>query len=474
MTSNRVVIVVGDDDDDASALHGVLPKLLEPSFNDEAECSTTISMSPSSSLESRGSMISNSFLERTWLPVKTDLLHIVGLEDERATIPLFRSLHEAGVSSDILKSLALLSSISIPDDVRDQCLDRFALYLASKDHSYHTKLGCIRTLMVLTSPIDASWQLEEGCMKETLEFVLERQQDWVFPEHSEALVLWELRAKCLRFSELSEQEYRLEVEDVVKGGEVAAQYIAGAAKWVQRGLKWSVPVINGGLETAGDKLKKIISPQKGDHDMKSAILVASCTSSVKKATDGVRITTRRTMTGIRDASSHGIQMAAKRFDDEKFSHKLVPDQDHRDVLAAAGKVGIASLGASIVVGEAIYDTTKAIAQKTASVTADVVRHKYGDAAGQIIQDTSDTTGNILDAIARITLLEARVFSNTIMKDSGRQQFDRNHQEEDGEGENPLSKMLMDSTKVNAQAVVDRLQKRRPPLMDKASPTTTRV
>jgi hypothetical protein len=167
-------------------------------------------------------------------------------------------------------------------------------------------------------------------------------------------------------------------------------------------------------------------------------------------------------------------MAAKRFDHEKLGQKLIPDQDHRDVLAAAGKVGIASLGASMVVGEAIYDTTKAIAQKTASVTADVVRHKYGDAAGQIIQDTSDTTGNILDAVARVTLLEARVFSKSIMKSTGKQQFDRNHQEEEGEGENPLPKILMDSTKVNAQAVVDRLQKRRAPLMDKASPTTTRV
>lgn len=475
-----IVVVI-----DNAAMVPKLQEHLKVTSLDDATDGTASVMSFSSSMASMSSMASAhsfaprnptvySFLERTWEPVKADLLQIVGEDEEaQSTMPLFRSLHEARISSDILKSLALLSTTTLPDHVREECVERFALYLASTNHSYHTKLGCIRTLMVLTSPIDASWQLEEGCLKETLEFLIERQQDWVFPEHSEALLLWELRAKSLRFSELSEQDYRIEVEDVIKGGEVAAEYIAGAAQWVERGLKWSVPVINCGLETAGDKLKAIIVPQENSLNAEA---VANCTSAAKQATDEVRLSTKRAVNGIRNASTVRIQRAAKRFEDEKMGQKLVPDEDHREVLAAAGKVGIASLGAATIVAEAIFDTTKAVTRKTVSVTADVVRYKYGDTAGQIIQDTSDTTENIMRTIAHVATFEARVLTKSIVRSTNKRQFELNHEVEKGREEIPPHLLILDPTKANAQAVVDKLKgsTRRATLLKKAPPTTTRV
>ena len=139
--------------------------------------------------------------------------------------------------------------------------------------------------MILTSPKEALWQIEEGCLKETLNFLVDRAHDWAFPEHTEALLLWELRAMCLWFLDLSEKVNRLDVDDVIKGSEVAAANIAGAAKWVERGLKCSVPVIHIGLETAGDQLKGMITPTTG---FENAATVAIYTSAAKVASTGVR------------------------------------------------------------------------------------------------------------------------------------------------------------------------------------------
>ena len=39
----------------------------------------------------------------------------------------------------------------------------------------------------------------------------------------------------------------------------------------------------------------------------------------------------------------------------------------------------------------------------ADVTADVVEHKYGSSAGQIVRDANETTGNIFIAMASVGL-----------------------------------------------------------------------
>ena len=410
--------------------------------------------------------------ERNWKPIQKDLLHIMGHDNVDSIIPLFRSLYDqAGVPRHVLQSIALLSTLHIlPEQVSESCLDRLAVYLASPVITHHSKLACIRTLIVLTCPIEAPWQLEEGCLKETLEFLLDRTQDWTFPEHSEALLLWELRAKTIRYTELSEQDYRFEVEDVIKGSEVAADYIAGAAKWVERGLKWSVPVIHIGLETAGDSLKGMLTPINGPVNAQA---VANCTNVAKICTNGVRQKAKQAANGVRDASSRGILIAAKRFEEEQLGLKLVPDQDHRNVLVAAGKVGIATLGGAYIVSDAVFETTKAVAQKTASVTADVVRYKYGDTAGQIIQDGCDTTGNILKTITHVAMLEGRIL-NKVVKNAGTIQF-RSQYDEDSKEEFPDDpRLFLDSTtKTDAMAVLKRLQ-RTTKLLDKDVASTTRV
>ncbi|KAI2489567.1 hypothetical protein MHU86_25013 [Fragilaria crotonensis] len=179
--------------------------------------------------------------------------------------------------------------------------------------------------------------------------------------------------------DLARQDYCSTVDGVIKGSVIAADSIADAAKWVERGLKRSVPVMHIGLESA--------------------------------------------------------------------------------VLMAVGRVGIATFGAAAVVGEAVLETTKSVSQKTVSVTADVVRHKYGDQAGQIIQDGCDTTGNILTTIANVAMLESRVWSKSVAKNAGKVQF-RNQYDDDEEEELPEDPLLfLDSTKAEAIAVVRRLHRK---------------
>lgn len=399
------------------------------------------------------------YLGQTWKSARKDLLAIVG-EYGESTIKLFRPLHEAGVPKDVLQSIALLSVPHLMDEETDDCVDCLSLFLASRNHCYHVKLGCIRILVLLTSPIKASWQLEEGCLKETLNFILDRTQDWALPEHSEAMLLLQLRAKCLWCVELAYQDYCSNVGSFVKGSVIAADSIADAAKSVERGLKRSVPVMHLGIEAAGDQLKGMMTPTTDTTDRcENVQAVASYASVAKTATAGVREKVKVAVDRVRDASVKGIHMAAKKFEDDRIGHILIRDKSHREVLMAAGRVGMATFGAAAVVGEAVFETSKSVTRKTVSVTADVVRHKYGDHAGQILQDGCDTTGNILTTIAHIALLESRVWSKSVAKNASKVQF-RNQYDADGEeelSEDPL--LYLDSTKAEALAVVRRLHRK---------------
>jgi hypothetical protein len=73
-------------------------------------------------------------------------------------------------------------------------------------------------------------------------------------------------------------------------------------------------------------------------------------------------------------------------------------------LQAVGQVGLASLGAAAVVGEAVINSTAAVAQSGAAATADIVEHRYGPAAGQVARDTTAVAGNVLRSVQHATLL----------------------------------------------------------------------
>ena len=287
--------------------------------------------------------------------------------------------------------------------------------------------------------------------------MMDRTHDWTFPEHTEALLLWELRAKCLWFLDLSEKDNRMDVDGVIKGSEVAAAHIAGAAKWVERHLKCSVPVIHIGLETAGGQLKGMITPTAAEFE--NATAVANYTSVAKVATTGVREKAEQAAHGIRDISVFGIHLVANKFEEKQIGRTLVPDQNHRNVLVAAGRIGIATFGAVAVVGEAVLETTNSITRKTVSVTADVVSYKYGDQVGQIVQDGCDTTGNILTTITKFAMLEGRVLTKAVVKNAGKLQFRKQYDNDTNQTTSKDPLFFLDSTKADAMTVLKTLQRK---------------
>ncbi len=56
---------------------------------------------------------------------------------------------------------------------------------------------------------------------------------------------------------------------------------------------------------------------------------------------------------------------------------------------------MATVGAVALVGESIIESGKAVVYQTSNVTADIVRHRHGDDAGQIVSDVFESTGNVL-------------------------------------------------------------------------------
>mmetsp|Transcript_37333 Transcript_37333/g.42666 ORF Transcript_37333/g.42666 Transcript_37333/m.42666 type:complete len:502 (-) Transcript_37333:323-1828(-) len=455
-------------DDDESTLS---------TFSQASQSSSTMSSTSSYSINpypqhQSGQLTLSQILGKQWLPIQEELTKIIDDEDE-TTISMFRSLYDTGVPKIMLYAIANLSVATVWDEDHEKAVESLAYFLVISNISYREKLGCIRTLMALSTPIDAAWQLEEACLKETLDFIILREQEWMLPEHSESMLLWDLRARALRFQHLN-NAYHLEVEDVVKGGEVTADYIATAAKCFSRSLKWSVvPVIHYGLDIAGDNAKRLLTPVEHQKTRRKGALmtvcknptsvraIANCTTVIRQVSNGVRLQAKQMSSEIRDIPNQGFQMVVKKVEDEELVEKLVPDEDHREVLAAAGKIGVASVGAAAIVSEAIIDTSSSIVRKTASVTADVVRHKYGDSAGQIVKDTSDTTGNILRTVGHLTGMNPnpKGMTKMVAKNVSKDRIQNVVGNDELKEQMPIVPLLIiDSDKKEANIAVKKLQK----------------
>jgi hypothetical protein len=152
----------------------------------------------------------------------------------------------------------------------------------------------------------------------------------------------------------------------------------------------------------------------------------------KRATGGLLVTIKFAASSIRDASTDRIHHLAQRMEQEQWGQRIILHEGSRNVLVAVGTVGIASLGAAAIVGEAVVATTASVALKAAEVTASVVRYKYGEHAGQVVEDASQTTGNILRTTSALALLELSVLSKSVAKNTIKVQATRIHEGEEEE------------------------------------------
>ena len=379
--------------------------------------------------------------EQAWQEMEDDLcLILAGRLDHLAH---FEKLHNDGlVTSNLLRSLAYLSSRprrkrrnSSVDDDSNKDVDESSSSSSSYSHYYEhvstvagflsnsrsirqLKLSALGTLMTCLSSAEAAWQTQEAVIEGTLDFLTNRDvSEWEFMEHSEMVLIWELRAMCLR--QLEREKER--VDRMATTGDTAAIYISGGAKILEAGMNESVPIISQRIDLAGETIKKGLKPD----DMplmvsRDAVVALAYADGVKRASNAALSSTRLAVNTIRDASSMGINIVSSQFEDGNLGDKLLPNHpEGREALKAAGKVGMATLGAAALLGEAVVDATRAVASKTASVTADVVQHKYGTSAGQVIRDAGDTAGNVIRTAGNVAMFESKAIAKSVVKTSGK-------------------------------------------------------
>eukprot|EP00550_Attheya_septentrionalis_P005054 CAMPEP_0198280882 /NCGR_PEP_ID=MMETSP1449-20131203/916_1 /TAXON_ID=420275 /ORGANISM="Attheya septentrionalis, Strain CCMP2084" /LENGTH=427 /DNA_ID=CAMNT_0043976441 /DNA_START=134 /DNA_END=1417 /DNA_ORIENTATION=- len=217
-------------------------------------------------------------------------------------------------------------------------------------------------------------------------------------------------------------ESKKEDSQMIQGAEVAASYISGAARWVDKSLMSSVPAMTSSIGVVGAFAKEHVEPMEKPMIMNRSDEVVTLTYSdaAKRATGGMRQTAQTAAVGIRDASTRGVHKLATKFEQEHLGEQLIPDKDWRDAVIATGTVGLATIGVVAVVAESLYETTKAVAQKTVSVTADVVGHKYGESAGKLVNDTGESAGNIVRTIKLVSMLSSgKTFTKSVAKNTGK-------------------------------------------------------
>jgi hypothetical protein len=123
-----------------------------------------------------------------WADVDDDLAVLVSHRPH--ALALFRSVYRIGVQqARVLKALAYLVN---NQQYTEESLRIMASYFSLSQVSDVVRLACIRLLIVLKSPIDAGWQVEEAVLNDTLDFVMQ-SSDWEFLQHSEKALLYNLR-----------------------------------------------------------------------------------------------------------------------------------------------------------------------------------------------------------------------------------------------------------------------------------------
>ena len=279
------------------------------------------------------------------------------------------------------------------------------------------KFALVKTLIQCLSP--GSWQSRDVMIHQTVEFLTSRQAEWEFIEnHSEAVLLWELRAMTLHCIDKSRQHV---INRVATTGDSAAIMISTSAKLIETGLvEKSVPAISRNIETAGTHVKGYIKPDEYPLMMdRDAVVAMVYSDAARRSSVSVLKGTKYAVGCIKEASSKGMQLISSKFEDRDvttYDSSDLLSPEGAAVVKAAGRVGMATLGAAAIVGEAVLATSQAVVRKTADVTVDVVRHKYGESAGQVVDDAGEITRNILGTLGNVALLEGSITSSSLSKE----------------------------------------------------------
>jgi hypothetical protein len=228
-------------------------------------------------------------------------------------------------------------------------------------------------------------------------------------------------------------------DDYIKNVGMASEYISDnifkGATLVADGLaKVIVPNVTKGIEAIGDFVisqnsnPSIPAKRKQDSTTSTATKskeeqeleeFVSLTKDSAKASDSMRQGVRTLTYGIRDFSTRQIHATSKAWQEKQIGKQVIPDDEVRETLVATGKVGVATLGASALLVESMFHTTKAIAQTSVKVAAKVGGHYHGEEVGNLIDNVGTTAGNVLRTITHVGTLEAQVLSKAVARNSAK-------------------------------------------------------
>jgi len=117
-------------------------------------------------------------------------------------------------------------------------------------------------------------------------------------------------------------------------------------------------------------------------------------------------------------------MGKERADEVDVAGKLCPSAEGKEIFDATGKVAISGLGAASRLLDALYLSTKEVAKKSCEVTADVARHRYGEDAGKLVENTAHAVGNTLRTVHLLSQVHGSNFAKTIGRDTGKAKLNK--------------------------------------------------
>jgi hypothetical protein len=344
-------------------------------------------------------------IEQRWVVMEDRILIL--LEGRLEYLDLFRNLYDDGVqNSALLESVAYLSTPrkrlmeNEESHLYFKHISTVASYLSVGRANKQLKAALLRTIVSCLSPPEAQWQVSDSVVATTLDFVTQRSiQDWEYMDHTEIMLIWELRALSLCLLDRKHES----VIFLAKYADTAAIAISTGAKLVEEGVSRSGATLSSHIEYAGLQMKDHIQanerPILVDRD---AVVAMTFANAVKRVSVGAKESTRVAMESIRDASARGVHAISTKIGEGVTGDGL--SAECRETLRAAGKVSVATVGAAAIVGEALLETSRKLMEKTASVTADVVQHRYGTSAGKVASDAGETAVNIVRALGNVAVV----------------------------------------------------------------------
>jgi hypothetical protein len=124
--------------------------------------------------------------------------------------------------------------------------------------------------------------------------------------------------------------------------------------------------------------------------------------------------------GTREAAAAMFIQVKSHLDHEHFGKKFVPVRGVRHLISSAGKVALATAGAAFIVTDTIFEAMMHVGRRGGEITADVVRHRFGEKAGRVLDEATQSVDNSVRAVRFFAMLEpTHALPIVIAKNMGR-------------------------------------------------------